>query len=128
MYTTTAIRCVLLAFALGAVQVAQAQDADRIDQLEKEVLTLKQRLSKIEAILGKDSAPTAAPKVAVQGEGWKSLSAWRQLRTGATPDSVRNQLGEPAKINGGSVAHWYYPNAGELTFIGDRLHSWREPN
>jgi len=82
MVNTTAIRGALLAVALITIQGAQAQDADRIDQLEKEVLTLKQRLSRIEAMLGKDSAPVAAPRPAVQSDGWKSLAAWRQLKKG----------------------------------------------
>ena len=110
-----------LAFALSA----HAQDSGRIDQLETEIRAIKLRLSKIEATqggLGAEQKPMAA------SEGWKSISSWRQLKTGMSPEQVRAILGEPNRIEGGGVAHWYYFNGGVSTFMQDKLYRWTEPN
>lgn len=63
----------------------------------------------------------------VNKEGWKILNNWRKLTTNMGYDDVRKILGEPDRINGGSVARWYYKNGGEATFISNKLDSWKEP-
>jgi hypothetical protein len=42
-------------------------------------------------------------------------------------EDVRSLLGEPEKIDGGSVAFWYYPRSGEVMFVSGKLTSWKEP-
>ena len=103
---------------------AQANDSERISQLEKEVQEIKQRLSRLEGQPVSSSARTAPQPLA---EGWKSLSNWRKLNNGMTYDEVRNLLGEPQRINGGEVAFWYYPNRGSVGFIQSKLNPWTEP-
>ena len=115
--------CAGLAALLVFGHSAQAQGADRIEQLEAEVLALKQRITRIEATMG----TPAAPKPAASVDGWKSVASWRQLKTNMTPNQVRAILGEPARLDGGGVAHWYYPNGGRTTFISDELSQWVEP-
>jgi hypothetical protein len=61
------------------------------------------------------------------GEGWKSLSSWRKLRTDMGYDAVRNILGEPHRIDGGGVARWYFQNGGMAAFVSNQLQSWKEP-
>jgi hypothetical protein len=107
-----------MAAVLAHASFAQAQDAGRVEQLEKEVQTLKLRLSAIEAALGNTMK---------QGSGLKALSAWRQLKQDMSPNEVRGILGEPDRIDGGGVAYWYYPKEGRVTFIRDRVHGWDEP-
>lgn len=97
----------IMAGLLLLAQIAQAQDTERLDQLETEVRALKQRLARIEASIG---GPSAEQKPVVLGTGWKSLTAWRELKTGMAPSQVRAILGEPARIDGGGLARWYYPN------------------
>ena len=63
----------------------------------------------------------------VSGEGWKYASNWRKLKTGMGYDEVRKILGEPHRIEGGIVAHWYFQNGSNVTFINDELQSWNEP-
>jgi len=63
----------------------------------------------------------------VSGEGWKSVSSWRKLKTDMGYDEVREILGEPHRIEGGHLAEWYYPNGGTVTFQGDKAWRWREP-
>jgi outer membrane protein assembly factor BamE (lipoprotein component of BamABCDE complex) len=61
------------------------------------------------------------------GGGWKSVTNWRKLTTDMSYDEVRKILGEPHRIDGGSVAFWHYQNGGNATFVSDRLQSWQEP-
>jgi hypothetical protein len=44
-----------------------------------------------------------------------------------TTDEVRDILGEPARLDGGTVANWIYPNGGHATFYRDKLNQWVEP-
>ena len=115
----------IIAFlSLGVAFNSYADDSDRIDQLEKEVQELKLRISKLESLLSK----TNEEQVLVNpGDGWKSVSNWRKLATDMSYDEVRNILGEPHRIDGGGVAHWYYQNGGRATFVSNRLQSWQEP-
>ena len=55
------------------------------------------------------------------------LSPWRQLKKGMTEAQVRGLLGEPAKVDGGTFANWYYKNSGAVTFYNDTVYSWEEP-
>jgi outer membrane protein assembly factor BamE (lipoprotein component of BamABCDE complex) len=105
---------------------AGAQTTDRTAQLEKEIEAIKQRLNKLESAQGISTADPK-PVAAATGTGYKSLASWRQLKNYMSPSDVRALLGEPVRINGGSLARWYYPNGGELVFVGDRLSQWNEP-
>jgi outer membrane protein assembly factor BamE (lipoprotein component of BamABCDE complex) len=63
----------------------------------------------------------------VSGEGWKSLANWRSLKNGMSYDEVRSILGEPSKVDGGSIAYWYYSNRGRVIIISDKVIQWEEP-
>ena len=56
-----------------------------------------------------------------------NLSSWRQLKKNMSEDQVRTLLGEPVKIDGGTLAFWHYKNGGTVTFYNDRVDSWSEP-
>jgi hypothetical protein len=115
---------IITLLSTGLVFNSHADDSYRIDELEKDVQELKLRLSKLESLL----TNTGDDQVLVNpGDGWKSLSNWRKLTTGMNYDEVRKILGEPHRIDGGSVAFWRYENGGEATFNRDRLFSWLEP-
>ena len=62
---------------------------------------------------------------------WQTKQAWRRLRKGMTQAEVKSILGEPGKIDAGSViSFWYYPDilGGNVTFDGsERVEGWREP-
>jgi hypothetical protein len=101
-----------------------AQDSDRIDQLEKEIQELKLRISKIESLI---SNPSSAQEIVPSGEGWKSIANWRKLSEGMKPIDVRKILGEPYRIDGGTIADWYYKNDGRIRFYEGKVDNWREP-
>jgi len=103
---------------------SNAHDSDELDELEKEMQEIKHRLSELESLLNN---PRNAPKAVISAEGWKSVSNWRKLTTDMSYDEVRKILGEPHRIDGGSVARWYYQNGSNAVFIGNQLHSWKEP-
>jgi hypothetical protein len=118
MFTPNLLRYAVIAALLAHGAYAHAEDAGRIGQLEKEVQSLKFRLSAIEAALGSTSKP---------GTVAKSLSVWRQLKKDQSPDQVRAILGEPDRISGASFMNWHYPNDGEVTFNRDKVYGWNEP-
>ncbi|MEJ2406342.1 MAG: hypothetical protein P8171_19000 [Candidatus Thiodiazotropha sp.] len=103
---------------------AYADDTDRINQLEKEVQELKLRISKLESLLNK---PNAAQEVVNSSEGYKSIVNWRKLTTDMGYSEVREILGEPQRVDGGSIAEWYYPNGGKVIFQMNKAWQWREP-
>jgi hypothetical protein len=61
------------------------------------------------------------------------LSAWRQLAKGLTREEVRSILGEPVKIEGGSIERWYYGSTANfyaparVDFINSNVYGWSEP-
>jgi|688.fasta_scaffold1121989_1 hypothetical protein len=115
----------LIGFLLLAFSgVSQAQDGDRITQLEKEVQELKLRLTKLETPQGNLNSHQES---IVSNEGWKLLANWRALKNGMSYEKVRATLGEPERITGGVVAFWSYPNRGSVEFINDQLTHWSEP-
>ena len=117
---TGLLGCLILTFALNSF----ARDGDRITQLEKEVQELKLRLSRLES---PQSSNTQQQRIIITGEGWKSLANWRSLKNGMSYDEVRSILGEPSRVDGGSIARWHYSNRGLAVFFSDKLERWEEP-
>ena len=111
--------CLLLTLSFGSM----ASDTDRITQLEKEVQELKNRLTTLESPVNK----AIVKKSTVTSDGWKNLVNWRSLKKGMSFDEVRAILGEPGRIQGGTLTNWTYPDRASVTFYNDRLDSWTEP-
>ena len=103
---------------------ANAHDSDRVDQLEKELQGIKLRLSKLESLL---SNPSNAQKPVTSGEGWKSIMNWRKLTNGMSTSDVQRILGEPHRVDGGTIATWYYQNGGRIIFYEGKVSQWMEP-
>jgi len=119
------MRALALAISLTLIGFSSfASDSERITQLEKEVQELKLRLTNLEPSQG---SANNRQKSAVLSDGWKNLANWRALKTGMSYDEVRMTLGEPARIAGGEIAFWFYPNRGSVSFHSHQLYSWTEP-
>ncbi len=110
--------------SLAVAFSANAGDSDRINQLEKDIQEIKVRLSRLEALL---SNPGNAQQPVTSGEGWKSVVNWRKLTQGMSTSDVRQILGEPHRVDGGTMTQWYYQNGGQMTFVMGKLNSWTEP-
>ena len=124
----TALFVAALAFATRpssalAQSRTEAALARRVDSLERRITELESRLARIE---GKGPQQVAGGG----GESRESLELanWRRLRDEMSYEAVRRILGEPLRISGGTVAHWTYPNGGQVGFISGRLRSWTEPS
>ena len=110
---------------LTGATTSQANDSNRITQLENEVQQLKQRLSNLEKSPG---ASVTSAKPITFTDGWKSLANWRSLKKGMSQDEVRTVLGEPATVRAsGPIVEWIYVNRGNVTFYQERLDGWMEP-
>lgn len=120
--TITFIGFLLIAFAFNGN--ANANDSDRIDQLEKEIQEIKLRLSKLESLL---SNPSKAEELVTSSEGWKSVMNWRKLTTGMSTSDVQKILGEPHRVNGGTITDWSYQNGGNVIFFEGKVDRWMEP-
>jgi hypothetical protein len=118
--STGFLGCLFLSFTLNCF----ASDSERITQLEKDVLDLKQRLTKLES---PQSSTSQQHRTIVSSEGWKSLSNWRSLKNGMSYDEVRSIIGEPTRIDGGTLARWHYSNGAFVGFFRDKVQQWEEP-
>jgi len=120
------VRTLLLAIAISTITSSvYANDSDRIAQLEKEVQDLKHRLTQLES---SPAGSTARQKSAVASSGdWKILANWRSLKKGMSYEEVRAILGEPTRVQGGSMTYWFYPSRSGVTFYEDKLDFWTEP-
>ena len=60
----------------------------------------------------------------------QKLSSWRALQKGMSPTSVRNLLGAPHRVTGGSYTTFTYLadySSGTVTFYNDKVSFWSEP-
>ena len=101
-----------------------AQESERIDKLEREMQEIKARLLRLETPPRNQSN---AQEPTTSSEGWKSLTNWRMLANGMSTSDVRRILGEPHRIDGGNIAFWVYQNRGQVTFMDEKVYSWKEP-
>ena len=117
--------CLTGSAALIASTPSMAQDSERIKQLEREVQDIKMRLANLEAP-GKSSD---SQKI-VLTDKYKNIANWRMLKKGMSFDEVRAILGEPYRINGGTITNWLYTNQSTIAranFYKDKLDDWSEP-
>lgn len=110
--------------AFGVALNVHADDSARIDQLEKQVQELKGRVSNLESQLNDQNE---VQELVANGDGWKSIANWRKLTTAMGYDDVERILGTPERVDGGNLAHWYYPNRAEVVFMRGKVESWSEP-
>jgi len=103
---------------------SNAQDIDRIGQLEKEIQEIKLRLSKLESLF---SNPSKTQELVTSSEGWKSVMNWRKLTTGMDTSDVQRILGAPQRVDGGVIASWYYENGGRVIYYKGKVDRWEEP-
>ena len=122
MKTTLALLLCSLALQVNAQSGATDE---RIRLLEAQIVQLNGRVSALEGMLNQAKANQ---QPIVTGEGWKSLANWRKLKRGMSEDDVRALLGEPERIDGGSLTDWLYPRRGRVTFWrGAGVDNWTEP-
>ena len=101
-----------------------ANDSDRIAQLEKEIQEIKLRLSKLESV---PKSPSIPAQSVVSADGWKSEANWRSLTKDMSTTEVRKILGEPQRVDGGSITSWFYQNEGTVVFFNEKVTRWTEP-
>jgi heme exporter protein D len=114
------------AFALSVAHAQATSDQSlkqRLDSLERQVVDLDRRLLRLEA--SQRGAPAAEP--ATNGSS-SDITNWRRLREGMSYSDVRELLGDPTRVDGGSVASWAYPRHGRVDFVSGKVTSWSEPS
>lgn len=101
----------------------QASEKDEMKQLimslNSHVINLEKRVKELENLVKVKNVNVSHSKV-----------TWRKLKRGMSYAQVRYILGEPLNISAGYTAYWYYSKSTysmKLTFSGDKLFSWQEP-
>ena len=89
--------------------------------LEKRVSDLEKRVTKIEEKLS-DSGPEVTNK-----SGDQDIENWRKLTEGMSQERVKQLLGAPRQVDGGSITIWNYSNGGSVTFMDGKVFRWSEP-
>ncbi len=118
-----ALLCAAAAPGMALAQTgSEASLQQRLDSLERRVLELERRLLKIE----NPERGTQPVQRGTTGDS-RDIASWRQLREGMTYAEVRALLGEPTRVDGGSMAYWYFPRNGLVAFVSGAVMSWREP-
>ena len=115
---------IAVTLSLAATFSVNAHDSDRIDQLERELQEVKQRLSTLES---KPQNVTDEEEPVATKDGWKSVANWRRLILGMSELSVKKLLGDPHKIDGAKNAIWYYNNGGVVWIKDGNVARWSEP-
>ncbi|MGA2770344.1 MAG: hypothetical protein ABSG26_05975 [Bryobacteraceae bacterium] len=126
---------VLFAFLIalpGQVRAQQAKIGElksRVEKLEQLVGQLQRRVADLESQI-QERQQREQPIVA-KGN-WHDIGNWRRLRFGMTMKQVTELLGEPEKVEAGSVLiHWswgVYPFASVDFYAGTgRVEGWSEP-
>ena len=101
---------------LGYTKEAKEQLTEKVELLETRIEVLEK------ALLEKrqNEKPLAPEK-----------QQWRELRKGMSQKEVRQLLGEPIRIEGGFLTHWYYlsnETAGYVIFDDyAKVCGWGEP-
>lgn len=97
---------------------ANLQDNGRIDQLEKEIQELKLRLSKLETSTEVLRNLNTSTFRAMYGSPLRAGESYRPIWL---MSDVRGILGEPYRVDGGSVASWDYKNGDTVTFRSSQI-------
>lgn len=122
-----ALLAALAAASFPAVAEGQSTSVDSLNRpvvlLEGKVADLEQRVRELEAFI--KAEPARARQVPASGD-WRDLANWRQLRRGMNEDQVRALLGEPDRVEGGPVTHWYWTGS-NVYFVSGELGGWSEP-
>lgn len=112
---------ITLAFSANAQEATIEQLNQKIEQLENRVSILESIIANSNKKKSKQANVTAvAPK----------LQSWRKLKKNMTFDDVIDILGEPLRINSGSITYWYYSkdiSHSYVSFIRDLVYGWKEP-
>jgi hypothetical protein len=93
-------------------------------QLDESFATINKRIDNLE---GK---PTS--ELRSSAGDWRSLDRWRKLKIGMSEKAVRDLLGEPERISGGTFTRWYYMNLepplmATVVIYEGKLESFEEP-
>ena len=98
----------------------------QIKKLETKITELEQRIKYLETLIVNKSN-----KELITSGSWKNKKNWRKLELGMSMDNVENILGEPHKVDGGSITTWYYNKSdryhSHVKFYKGRLDRWTEP-
>ena len=112
---------ITLAFSANAQEATIEQLNQKIEQLENRVSILESIIANSNKKKSKQANVTAvAPK----------LQSWRKLKKNMTFDDVIDILGEPLRINSGSITYWYYSkdiSHSYVSFYQDVVYGWEEP-
>lgn len=119
------MRTLLVALALVVCSPTLSAQAVNTDSLIKRIESLEARVRALESMLVRnvERIPVSGPVIP---SGWRDIQNWRQLKKGMREPQVRALLGEPSRVDGGTLASWWY-GAGYVRFYDGKVDGWSEP-
>lgn len=115
---------VLLLILLTTPALVKASEIDELKllviSLNQHVVNLEKRVKELESLVKSKPENISIEK-----------ATWRKLQRGMSFSQVRGILGEPKKISSGYTTFWYYTSStydSMVTFSGDKVSGWEEPN
>ena len=122
----------IFGFACSGLSVASSDAAleQKVTDLTSRVIELERRLDALESpemmeMIEQNTAPTNPGNSLDQ-------SNWNRLKVGYNYDEVRELLGEPVKVKGGTMEYWYYSEhkleGPFVKFIFKKVGSWKAPS
>jgi outer membrane protein assembly factor BamE (lipoprotein component of BamABCDE complex) len=102
-------------------------NSSEVDELKSLVMSLNQHVVNLEKRVKELEKLVKTKPVNISLE----KTTWRKLKRGMSFSQVRSILGEPKNITAGYTTFWYYTSStyrSMVTFSGDKVMSWDEPN
>lgn len=126
------MRIVTIFILLVATLICNGASAQSLEERLRELERRVEQLERKEA--ERQQTPSGAPRKTSRtaAEPWRQIANWRSLKLGMTDNDVRSILGDPDKVEVGSlVTLWYYeyPKGGRVRFSSSdhRVEGWTEP-
>ena len=124
----------LVVYCIQNSALAQQNETEvikaKVEKLKQKVAKLESRVAQLEKVLLSNENIRSSSQRIVNSDKWNNRQNWRKLERGMSKAEVKQILGEPDRIDAGSVTYWHYSDiftSGDVTFMDGKVYGWSEP-